>query len=229
MRAATSTSQPTPTILLVNVAAGVALGGTAGVSAVAVVTYFQGNTTAEILDNAHIGSDAEKIGGGVKVAATSSELVTADAAGLSGGGVAGVGGTLDVIITKLHTTAKTGDKVEIYAKGDVDVTAADTYDLVAVVATAAAGGTAGVGVTGLVSVSLGDVAAVIGNSNTVKAANVNVKANEDREVIDGAATIAGGGVAGVGATITVVVAGSKMSAGFSRYTVRNAHGRWCYL
>ena len=227
--------------MLVNVAAGVAAGGTAGVSAVALVTYFEGTTAALIYDNAKLyttlepeedtsepaGDEAndpeadpsdtdtaEKpvdTTGNITVYAESQEIVTGDGAGAALGGTAGVGGTVDVIVTKLHTSAKTGTGVTVVATGDFSVDAKDTYGLVAIVATVALGGTAGVGVTALVSVSLGDVAAAIGGTNDISAKNVRVHASDNRDLVTADGTVAVGGVAGVGATVTVIIAGAKMS------------------
>ena len=194
---------------LVNVAATVGFGGTVGVAAVAVITYFESETLAHIFDNAKIGSATNPVTGDVTVSAITSETVTADAAGASGG-LVGVGGTADIIITDFATRAFTGSDVEIYAVGDVTINAEDKYTLVAAVVTVALGVYAGVGVTALVSVSYNTVEAYIGTNNTVVGKSVSVKANTDRDIVSVSSTIAGG-AAGVGVTVAVVVSGNKLS------------------
>ena len=81
---------------LYNIGVGVAASGSVAVGAVAVVTYFENETVARILENAVIGSLSNKVNN-VVVKATSKELVTSDAAGASGSGSAAIGGTLDVL------------------------------------------------------------------------------------------------------------------------------------
>ena len=189
---------------LYNIGAGVAVGGTAGVAAVAVVTYFYNSAEAYVTASADVTAQ-----GDILVGAYSNEFVTSDAAGLAGGGTVGVGGTLDIVITKVTTRAFTEEFVKLIATGDVTVQAVDFYELIAIVVTAAGGGTAGVGLTVLVSISYNTIGAAIGVNNTVSGTNVSVTAASNRDVLTVAGSIAGGGVAGVGATISVVLVGSK--------------------
>ncbi len=132
------------------------MGGTVGVTAVAVITYFYNETIAYVLHNAHLTATGE-----VLIGASSDEFVTADAAGASGSGTVSVGGTLDVIVSKVITKAYTGDDVAI-SGGNISVTAKDTYSLVAIVATAAVSGVVGVGVSVLAAVFFNTIAAEIG-------------------------------------------------------------------
>lgn len=196
---------------LYNIAAGAAGSGTAAVTAVAVVTYFKNTTTAYLADGTVIGTAASPVTGDVAVLANSYEFVTADAAGMSGGGTVGVGGTLDVLVTLVKTSAFTGNNVAVYAAGDVNVRAVDEYDLVAVVVTAAGSGTAAVGVTALVSVSFNTITAVIGETNTIVGKSFTLLASSNRDVVSTVATVAASGVAGVGVSLSVVVSGNKMS------------------
>ena len=76
--------------------------------------------------------------GGVEVIASSREFVSGDAAGMSGGGTAGVGGTLDVVVLRFRTEALTGSNVTIRTTGDLTVRAEDNYGLVAAGVTLAA-------------------------------------------------------------------------------------------
>jgi len=195
---------------LYNIGIGGAGAGTAGVTAVAVVTYFKNITKAYIQDNAEIGTAAAPVTGSVDVTAVSNEFVTADAGGFSGAGVAGVGGTLDVVVNIIKTEAYIGSNAKVYAKGDVNVRAIDTYELVAVVVTVSGSGTAAVAVTALVSVSFNTVSAVIGENAVVSGRNVNVEAISNRDAVTTVATVTGSGIAAVGVSLSVVVFGNKL-------------------
>ncbi len=86
--------------------------------------------------------------GNITIEATSEEIVSADAAGVAVGGSAGVGGTLDVVVMLLNTQAYTGKFVTLTSTGgSVTVSADDNYDLITVVLTIGASGTAGVGIS----------------------------------------------------------------------------------
>ena len=66
----------------------------------------------------------------------------------------GVGGTFDIIITKVVTRAYTYSGVRLTSNtGNINITAKDDYDLLAIIVTLAGGGTVGVGVSILASVS----------------------------------------------------------------------------
>jgi len=194
--------------VLVNIAAAIGVGGSAGVTGIALVTYFYNSTIARVTDHARLIAQ-----GDITVKATSEEIVSADGAGVAGGGTAGVGGTLDVVVMLLNTQAYTGNFVSLTSTaGSVTVAAADRYELITVVVTAAIGGTAGVGISVLASVSFNTVEAKIGASNTVNAYNsVIVQASSNRNIVSVVASVAGGGVAGVGLSVSVVVAGAAMS------------------
>ena len=120
------------------------------------------------------------------------------------GGTAGVGGTLDVIVTSFKTKAYTGSNVKIYADGDVKISAKDEYDIIAAVATVGASGTAAVAITALVSVSMNAVDAHIGSNNIITGKSVEVIANSDRNVVSVVSTVSASGVAGVGVNLSVV-------------------------
>ncbi len=193
---------------LYNIGAGLGAGGVAGISAVAVVTYFYNNTEAYVT----AGGSVAALSGSILIGAYSEEFVTADAAGVAGGGTAGVGGTIDVIITKVVTLAYTESGVTLMSSktaGNLTVQAVDSYELIAIVVTAAVAGVAGVGVTVLVSVSYNSIGATIGQGNTVSGYDVSVLAASNRDVLSVSASLAGGGVAGVGATASVILVGSR--------------------
>jgi len=194
--------------LLVNAALAVGVGGTAGVTAIAVITYFYNQTLSYI----HADAEITAVTGDIKIAANSSEFVTADAAGAAVGGTAGVGGTLDILITKVVTKAYTESSVKLTAGGDIRIDAEDDYGLVAVVVSIGAAGVAGVGVSLLLSLSFNTVEASIGASNeAVAGGSVLVTANSSRDVLSIVTSVGGGGVAGVGVSLSVVVTGNKIS------------------
>ncbi|MEN6635426.1 MAG: hypothetical protein ABFC56_06225, partial [Clostridiaceae bacterium] len=194
--------------LLVNAAFAVGGGGTAGVTAIALITYFYQQTNARILTGARVTATA----GDIEVHATSSEIVTADAAGVAIGGTAGVGGTLDIIVTKVVTKAYTESYATLRAGGDVSILASDSFNLIAVVITIGAAGVAGVGVSALVSVSFNTIEASIGAGSRVTASGaVIVSASSNRDVLSFVTSVGGGGAAGVGVSLSIIVTGNKLS------------------
>ncbi|MBQ6915781.1 MAG: hypothetical protein IJQ65_08665, partial [Kiritimatiellae bacterium] len=193
---------------LLNVAACIAGSSSAGATAVVLVTYFYNSTKAVVTDNAKLTAKYA-----VNVAANSNEILSADGAGVAVGGSAGIGGTLDVVIMKLETKAYTGRNATLKSlASSVSVTAHDDYTLVAVIITATFGGSAAVGVSALVSLSFNTVEAKVGAQSVIDAyTDALVSASSDRNLVDVSASIAGGGEAGVGVSIGVVVAGALMS------------------
>ena len=194
--------------LLVNAALAIGGGGTAGVTAIAVITYFYNSTLSYI----HTGARVTTTTGDINIYADSQELVTADAAGVAIGGTAGVGGTLDIIVTQVITKAYTEASVTLNAHGSVDIEARDTYGLIAVVITIGGAGVAGVGVSILASVSFNTIEASVGADSVVTAGgSIKVLASSNRDVLTIVTSVGIGGAAGVGVSLSVVVAGNKMS------------------
>ena len=191
---------------LYNLAAAAGIGGTAGVTAVAVITYFYNETLAYVKENSRIYA-----AGAVDILADSKEFVTADAAGAAGSGTVSGGGTLDVVVTKVVTKAYTEKNVLIHAKGttaDVSVKADDDYKLIAVVGTISASGVAAVAVSVLTTVSYNTVSAEIGEGNIINAGrDIIIQAKSDR-LVQGYVFTAGAGQAGVSGSVMVIVAGS---------------------
>ena len=198
-------------VRLYSVGLSAAGGGTAGVGGVAIVTYFTGTTEALLLSGSAV--DAS---GALAILANSREFITADGAGISGGGSAGVSGTVDVIVTELVTRAEVednagGGKPAIEA-ASIEIRANDDYQLIGVAASAAFAGSAGVGVTAIVTVAKNTVSAGIGDNYAVRTslADVLIDALSRRDVRTYAGTVSGGGSAGVGAVIMAVVVGGKL-------------------
>ena len=122
---------------LLNIAASVSIGGTAGVGGAAVITYFSGQTIARVLSGAEVQAT-----GDMTIAAESKEFITADVAGVSGGGTAGVSGAVDIVITEVVTRAYTESETEEYAgvritAGSLTIRATDDYEFVGVAVSAA--------------------------------------------------------------------------------------------
>ncbi|MGF7003762.1 hypothetical protein M2149_002167 [Lachnospiraceae bacterium PFB1-21] len=194
---------------LVNVAGTGSIGGNAAVSAVAVITYFYNETVAFVESKSKITAGKD-----IRIIAHSKEFVTADAAAVGVAATVGVSGAVDVIIVKVITKAYTLDGVQLKSSnGNITISAKDDYQVLAIVVTLGAGGVVGVSVTALVSLSFNTVLAEIGTNNTIEAlkGKVSVIAESDRNIDSYVATISGSGTAGVGVSITVVVAGSKMN------------------
>ena len=195
---------------LFNVAASFVGSGTAAVAPVAVVTWFDGSTVAEF------GEDAVILAGGdVTLAADSMEFITSDASGVSASGTASVSGTVDIIISDQVTRAQAQKNVSITAN-NLDISAMDDSQILAVAVTGAFSGAAGVGVTAVVSVlhntvTAGLIGGEAGKNDVSIDGSVNVLADAKRDVISYAASAAIGGGAGVGTTIMVTVAGGKLS------------------
>ena len=195
---------------LLNVATAFAAGGSAGVTPVAVVTWFAGSTVAEFGEGAVIQAD-----GNVTLAADSEEFITSDAAGVSVGGAASVSGTVDILISDQVTRAQAQKNVSITGK-KLDISALDDTQILAIAATGAFSGTAAVGVTAVVSVlhntvTAGMIGGEAGENDVDIGGTVNVLADAKRDVLSYAGSAAVSAGAGVGTTIMVTVAGGKLS------------------
>lgn len=197
-----------------NMAAAVSAAGTAAVTPVAVVTYFKSETIAQLESDASIDTD-----GAVNVTSDSDELVSLDMLGVAASGTASVSGGVSLLISKGKTKAYANSGASVTGSG-VKFAANDYYELVSASALAAASGTAGVAVNAVISVLKTTVSAGVGEgtapesgagSITAEGADgaVEILAESKRDIIEVAATVAGGQV-GVGATLMVTVAGGKL-------------------
>jgi len=184
------------------------VGGTAGVTPVAAVTWFDGKTIAQILSGARLIA-----GGAVKLTASSKEFIETAGVGISIGGTAAISGTILLVLTGIETIARTGDDVTIDA-ASVEVRAEDDYVLIGVAASIALAGTAAVGVTALISLIHNTVSAIVGARNTIitRTGDVVVSASSNRDITEVAGTVAvGAGAAGVGVTLMVAIVGGKLT------------------
>ena len=181
-------------------------GGNA-ISPVAVVTYFNGKTLA----NVQAGSQITSTDGDVIIDAKSLEDLLTVSAGVAVGGGAAVSGAVNVYVTKLETQAATGAGAKLTGR-NITVNAYDDYAYFGTSAILAGGGAAAVGVNAIVNIAKNTVGANVGEDNVLNATDgsVFVTADAKRDVASYAASVAGGGTAGVGATIMVDVIGGKL-------------------
>ena len=209
---------------LYNVALSVAGASTAGVSGAAVVTSFKGLTEAVLLAGASVDT-----AGKLNILANSKEFITADGAGVSGGGTAGVSGTVDVILSENTVLAivqgnADGTKPLIRASS-ITLDALDDYQLIGVAASAAFGGTAGAGVTAIITLADNTVAAGIGANYAVQtsAGDVLVNALSKRDIRTYAGSVGGGATAGIGAVIMALVVGGKLDDDSAKALAEHFH------
>ena len=189
---------------LINAIASVSgsLGGTA-VSGAALVTYFQGITTASV------GAQSEIDAFALYVLAASSVNINSDGVGLTASvGSAAVSGLVNIIVTSTVTKAYIDDGSKVMTNF-VTVTAIDNYDLTAV-AVSLSGGSNGIGVTAVVTVAKNTVLAYIGDNTSVQCVKLTVNALSNRNIRNYAGSVAAGATAGAGVTVMVAVIGGML-------------------
>ena len=187
-----------------NIAGAVGVGTVAAVSPVAAVTVFEGESRAQLTSGGSISAIKD-----VNIQATADKKVNIYSAGVAFGGTAGVSGAANVLVSKDKTQALVDDGAAIAANGSLDVSAQADYTLRSASGVMAGGTAAGVGVNAVVSVLKSNTTAQLGGSSYA-GGKVNVKASGDRDVLNMGASV-GGGTAGVGVNVMVLVAGTKMS------------------
>ncbi len=133
---------------------GVGVGLDVGVLTKNVEAYIDGTVTSE---------------GDIIVQALSTEEIISVSASLGAGGTVGVSGSIGVFSLNLTTTAYAGSNAILSAKGSVLVSAYDATFAVLTVGSLSGGGTAGVGTSLDVVVSLKDVSAYIDQNAKVDA------------------------------------------------------------
>lgn len=198
---------------LINGAGAVAGSGTASVTGIVAVTYFRTKTIARVVAGADV--DAA---GAVDVTANSAERVDADVIGISGAGTTAVSGTVAVVVTKVTVQAYVGTESEAATAtqstvdaASLNVAAHDDFKLLSIAGTIAGSGAASVGVTAVVAKSTNNVEAYVGRRTVVACTgDVSVEAIANRDVQMYLATVAGSGVAGIGATVLVTVVGGNI-------------------
>lgn len=204
---------------IVSVGGQISVGGKAGVGAVLSYIGLDNSTEANIV-NTNFDKRADEETEGTSV--TADVQNTSDSynigAGVSAAGTAAVSGT--VVVTQTHGTAgAVMDKVTIDNAKAVTANALDDTDILSVIGTVAAAGTAAVG-GGVAYTEIGDVStdpangqyvtAEIKNNSTINTAGaestVDVKAKDEARVINVAVGVGGAGnVAVQGASATTLI------------------------
>lgn len=200
------------------VAASVGGGSNVGVSGAVTVNHAGGATLAAIDDASVTSQAATQVG-----AYHHTRVTTGNGAG-AGGGSAGVGASVTTN-TLDHDTQARVSAANLTAQGDIGVNARATHDLDAVVVGAALGGSAGV--NGSVAVTTLDGAVrsrVDGSSLHSQGGGIEIAADADNDLNIVAGGVAGGGVAGVGATVVVTDLDQRTEAGTSGNTRLDAAG-----
>ncbi|WP_374407793.1 beta strand repeat-containing protein [Hydrogenophaga sp.] len=188
-------------------------GGAAGVGASVSVAVNTSKTEARIGDYAQ--TDAT---GTTSVQADSTENVNTITVAGSGGGTAGVSGSVAVNVVASRTEAAIGEHAKVNqtlsgAQQDVDVAATDRIISVAVAGAAAGGGAAGVGGTAAVTVAQNKTIAAIEDSAQVKAGrDVSVEATGDKYANSVTVAGSGGGAAGVSGAVSILAVGMVLDS-----------------
>ena len=197
---------------IINSAATIGVGSTAGVAGTASVGVIVNDTEARIdgdvqaEDNVTVDADG------------TSELIQI-AGAVGGGGTAGIGASFGIAVVKGETTAVIGNTAQVDAKGTTSVTADSTENSVAAVLAGGIGGTVGVSVSAGIKVHdsttkaqiLGAVNQRFDNS-TYTEQDVAVRATNRVTTIDVIGGIGGGGTVGVGVSLNALVVHNKAQA-----------------
>lgn len=194
-------ARSTNTIALV--AVGAAGGGTAGVAGSGGVVLMNADTLAKV-DHATLAA------GDVTVQADAVQNTNLIGGTLAAGGAAGVGLSFGVNVSGAKARALVKDTT-IRADGDVQVLADNTTRELAVVATAGAGGTAGVAIGAAVTVLEGDTQATIEGASSVSRRTLATTISGVPN--NASVTISGTGVASYDMRLTVDGADTNIDAG----------------
>ncbi|MFN5854601.1 MAG: hypothetical protein ACK456_01665, partial [Pseudanabaenaceae cyanobacterium] len=192
-------------------------GGAAGGVAInigGVVNVVTANTIAHIDQGARINTANGTAGAGqsVVVAATNSYTQQSISGGISGAGLGGVAPAADVRVLNFNTKAYIEDNTQVNAALDVRVIAKSSENISSYVNGAAGGGLAGIGGAVGVTVINNQTYAYIGNSasdlttgaKVLAGGNVQVAASDDTNILAQVGALGVGGIAGLGASISVI-------------------------
>ncbi|WP_374319346.1 leukotoxin LktA family filamentous adhesin [Aquabacterium sp.] len=228
--------------VIVGVAGGGAGGGKVGVGAAADTAVLIKTVKATIDDGvAADGTEVDAIKS-VRVAATSTENIVSVTAGFAGGGSVGVGGAVSLGIVANTVAAHVGDAATVSSEGNVLVNADDGITAVLTAGGGAGGGDVGVGGSLAVATLIGTTQATIGDQAhitalglhgssdvytgdtgraTEAAKGLSVTAYNSENLITTVASGAGGGTAGVAATVQANVIAQTTEAAIGQFTTVN--------
>ncbi|MGC6476026.1 MAG: leukotoxin LktA family filamentous adhesin, partial [Parvibaculales bacterium] len=196
---------------VVNSAATLGIGSTAGVAGTAAVGVMVNDTKAWIDGNAAAQND-------LTVRADADSDLIQIAGGIGGGSTAGIGASFGVAYVKNTTEAYIDDDAVTNASGDTLVTANTGENSVAAVIAGGIGGTVGVAVSAGIKIHESNTRAYIKGSVNQDAGfaqagqNVDVEALNRVTTIDVVGGIAGGGTVGVGVSLNALVVHNNAQA-----------------
>lgn len=174
-----------------------AAGGSVAAGGAVATILFKSQTTAEVLDDAQITAAS------LAVNAQSEETITGTvAAAAAGSGAAS--GSLVLIIADSKTKALIGNQVIITLTGDLNVVASDTATITITAGTVNGGGVSAGGAAAVL-IFKNTVLAEIGQSNTIKAVNLNLKAGSIRNITSYILAGSAGGAAVSGGVLVILV------------------------
>lgn len=190
-------------------------GGTAGVGVSLAVTVADASTVAETTGSSHLESAGE-----TRVQATAQDEYRHTLATAGVAGTAGIAASVSVLTSNATTRATVGGTTQInddaaYASAaqDVAVDAQQQLTTKVMAGSAGAAGTVGVGAAMDVQVLRSGASAQLAAGSNVKATRaLTVDAKNQRDISSLAAALGGGGVAGVGAGISVVSVSSAAAS-----------------
>ena len=186
------------TLDVLNVASGLAVGGTAGVGVAAAINTIENVTRAAIGDDVR----TQARGATILTAAASEDLANF-AVGAAGAGSAAVGGAALVNVMNNQTTARIGERArvnhgDLLGNQNVSLSASDSTTLFDVVGGGGGGGSVGVGASSDVSVLSKQTQASIGAAAQVDAArNVSLQASSHEDLRVTSIGLGVGGSAGL--------------------------------
>ncbi len=192
------------------IAAVVSASGNAAVSLEGNVIYYSNDSKAYVGSGLVIMSNSNCI----NIISSTVETLNGGSVGLAGSGTAAIGGSADIVITNVSSQAYTEDNVILSSFKDTTIKATDEYGLVGVAGTIAGSGTAGVGISAVVSVSHNTVKAYTGKNNTLSGfGQTSIKADSIRNLMSFAAAVGASGTAGIGAGVIVIISGKGIDKG----------------
>ncbi|MCP4996438.1 MAG: hypothetical protein GY934_22085, partial [Gammaproteobacteria bacterium] len=194
---------------------GVSAGGKAGVGGSLAANVMTDKTLAHIGNNAEIAAKYD-----TRVTANADELAVSAVIAGGAGGKVGVTGAISNNTLLTETKAYIGQQAKINTDALYDnasqriiVDAHDNSIIVAITGAGAGGGDAGVGAAIDTAVLGKNVHAYVDSGATVKAVDdIEITADADELVVSLTAGFAGGGKAGVGGAVSVVVTANNTSA-----------------